>query len=111
MILSILLTEATLYHTCTCMCVCVCMYINTQLYCILLIQVSFISLCLYSHVYIQVFFIGLFMYSCVYIHVSFQLYRIALRLTLHKLQPIAFGVTFNLNLQSQSPWFFFNGTW
>ena len=26
-------------------------------------------------------------------------------------QPIAFGVSFNLNLQSQSPWSLFNGTW
>jgi len=25
--------------------------------------------------------------------------------------PIAFGVSFNLNLQSQSPWSLFNGTW
>ena len=27
------------------------------------------------------------------------------------LQPIAFGVSFNLNLQSQSSWSLFNGTW
>ena len=27
------------------------------------------------------------------------------------IQPIAFGVSFNLNLQSQSPWSLFNGTW
>jgi len=27
------------------------------------------------------------------------------------LQPIAFGVLFNLNLQSQSPWSLFNGMW
>ena len=26
-------------------------------------------------------------------------------------QPIAFGVSLNLNLQSQSPWSLFNGTW
>ena len=26
-------------------------------------------------------------------------------------QPIAFGVSCNLNLQSQSPWSLFNGTW
>jgi len=28
-----------------------------------------------------------------------------------KVQPIAFSVSFNLNLHSQSPWFLFNGTW
>ena len=28
-----------------------------------------------------------------------------------KVQPIAFGVSFILNLQSQSHWFFFKGTW
>ena len=27
------------------------------------------------------------------------------------IQPIAFGVSFNINLQSQSPWSLFNGTW
>jgi len=27
------------------------------------------------------------------------------------IQPIAFGVSFKLNLQSQSPWSLFNGTW
>ena len=27
------------------------------------------------------------------------------------IQPIAFRVSFNLNLQSQSPWCLFNGTW
>ena len=27
------------------------------------------------------------------------------------MQPIAFGVSFNLNLQSQSHWSLFNGTW
>ena len=27
------------------------------------------------------------------------------------LQPIAFGVSFNLNLQSSSRWFLCNGTW
>ena len=27
------------------------------------------------------------------------------------IQPIAFGVSFNLNLQSQSHWSLFNGTW
>jgi len=27
------------------------------------------------------------------------------------IQSIAFGVSFNLNLQSQSPWSLFNGTW
>jgi len=27
------------------------------------------------------------------------------------LQPVAFGVSFNLNLQSQFPWSLFNGTW
>jgi len=26
-------------------------------------------------------------------------------------QPVAFAVTFYLNLQSQSPWSLFNGTW
>jgi len=30
---------------------------------------------------------------------------------LHHLQPIAFGVSFNLNLQSQSFWSLFNGPW
>ena len=29
----------------------------------------------------------------------------------HAVQPIVFGVSFNLNLQSQSPWSLFNGTW
>ena len=28
-----------------------------------------------------------------------------------KVQPIAFGVSLNLHLQSQSPWSLFNGTW
>ena len=28
-----------------------------------------------------------------------------------RVQPIAFGVSFNLNLQSQSPWSLLNGTW
>jgi len=27
------------------------------------------------------------------------------------LQPVAFAVSFNVNLQSQSPWSLFNGTW
>jgi len=31
--------------------------------------------------------------------------------TYRMLQPIAFGVSFNLNLQSQSPWSLFNGPW
>jgi len=31
--------------------------------------------------------------------------------TLYKLHPIAFGVSFDLNLQSQSHWFLFNETW
>ena len=29
----------------------------------------------------------------------------------HPVQPIAFGVSFNLNLQSQSCWSLFDGTW
>jgi len=31
--------------------------------------------------------------------------------SLKHVQPIAFGVSCNLNLQSQSPWSLFNGTW
>ena len=34
--------------------------------------------------------------------------RMCLRM---QLQPIAFGASFSLNLQSQSPWSLFNGTW
>jgi len=33
------------------------------------------------------------------------------RIFLKRVQPIAFGVSLNLNLQSQSPWSLFNGTW
>ena len=28
-----------------------------------------------------------------------------------QVQPVAFGVSFDLSLQSQSPWSLFNGTW
>ena len=31
--------------------------------------------------------------------------------SVYVLQPIAFGVSFILNLQSQSPWSLLNGTW
>jgi len=38
-------------------------------------------------------------------------YKRVLDLTSNMVQPIAFGVSFNFNLQSQSHWSLFNGTW
>jgi len=37
--------------------------------------------------------------------------RCRIKMTFEKIQPIAFGVSFNLILQSQSNWSLFNGTW
>ena len=44
-------------------------------------------------------------------HLSQTLRIVCLCICASHVQPIAFGVSFNLNLQSQSPWSLFNGTW
>ena len=79
------------------MCVCVCVFKYLRIYIYTYIH---IYTCPHSQIYI--FYALMYTYTYIYsVPRSGPLY----------LQPIAFVVSFNLNLQSQSYWSLFNGTY
>jgi len=58
---------------------------------------------IYTHTYIHI-------YMCTHTGLDGHIYQACIQIHIY-VQPIAFGVSFKLNLQSQSPWSLFNGTW
>ena len=53
--------------------------------------------------------IYVYIYTYTYMHINTRTYTFIIHMYKY-IQPIAFGVSFNLILQSQCSWSFFNGT-
>ena len=84
-----------------CVCVCVYIYIFVCAYIYMNIY-TYAHTYTYTYIYIYIFYALMYTYTYIYsVPRSGPLY----------LQPIAFVVSFNLNLQSQSYWSLFNGTY
>jgi len=92
-----------IYRACACACVCVCVCMNECLhisymcmnvhFCVCLLVCLFVCMACMSNARASI--------TDVCLHTSMRFH----------VQPMAFGVSFNLNLQSQSLWSLFNGTW